>query len=775
MPAHQQGSENREAPGKTSRWLRIFLPAVIIIIWLLAAGFGGPTFGKLSSVSSNDQASFLPSDAESTQVSQWQSKFRDTEAIPAVVVIESEDGIPRSELPRYTELGGELTDVEGVLGVDDGGGVAGPIPSEDGQAVQYIVPVAESADVEVVIAELTSVLDESVPSGASAYVTGPAGLTADLVAAFAGIDGILLAVALAAVFIILLIVYRAVLLPFLVLFSAVFALCASILLVYYFADWGWISLSGQSQGILSILVIGAATDYSLLLVARYREALLDYSSRWEAIWKALKAAFAPILASGLTVIIALLCLLFSELKSNQSLGPIAAIGIVFSLLSAVTFLPALLVLFGRAAFWPFRPKIADSNSGTATAGQGTGTVPANAQMPGLEGSKGLWKRVGSLVAARPRVTWISSLVLLLAAAAGVLQLQASGVPQSELILTKSDAVAGQEVQAEHFDAGAGSPVVIVAGEEQAQEVLAEVEQTENVAEASFVTGQQASAGGQQGPPSAGQEGPPETSSGEPEPLVRDGRVLINATLGVPAESEAAEDVVAELRQTLPDADPGALVGGTTAIAVDTNEAAQEDLYTIIPLVLGVILVILMLLLRSVLAPVLLIASVVLSYASAMGVSALVFNHVFGFDGADASVPLFGFVFLVALGVDYNIFLMTRVREEAAVLGTRAGILRGLVKTGSVITSAGIVLAATFAALGVIPILFLVQIAFIVSFGVLLDTVVVRSLLVPALAYDIGPAVWWPGRLWRSEKHPEAGHGRHRKSSASQTSGAELQR
>ncbi|GAB3523823.1 efflux RND transporter permease subunit [Arthrobacter monumenti] len=761
------------------------MPAVVIIIWLLAAGFGGPTFGKLSSVSSNDQASFLPSDAESTQVSQWQSKFRDSEAIPAVVVIESEDGISRAELPRYAELRGELAGVEGVLGVDDGGGVAGPIPSEDGQAVQYIVPVAESADVEVVITELTSVLDGSVPSGASAYVTGPAGLTADLVAAFAGIDGILLAVALAAVFIILLIVYRAVLLPFLVLFSAVFALCASILLVYYFADWGWISLSGQSQGILSILVIGAATDYSLLLVARYREALLDYSSRWEAIWKALKAAFAPILASGLTVIIALLCLLFSELKSNQSLGPIAAIGIVFSLLSALTFLPALLVLFGRAAFWPFRPKVADSDSGTVTAGQGTGTVTAgqgagavtaNAQAPGLEGSKGLWKRVGSLVAARPRVTWISSLVLLLAAAAGVLQLQASGVPQSELILTKSDAVAGQEVQAEHFDAGAGSPVVIVAGEEQAQEVLSEVEQTGNIAEASFVTGQQSRpAAGQEGPPGAGQEGSPGAGPAEPEPLVRDGRVLINATLGVSAESEAAEDVVGELRQTLPNTDPGALVGGTTAIAVDTNEAAQEDLYTIIPLVLGVILVILMLLLRSVLAPVLLIASVVLSYASAMGVSALVFNHVFGFDGADASVPLFGFVFLVALGVDYNIFLMTRVREEAAVLGTRAGILRGLVKTGSVITSAGIVLAATFAALGVIPILFLVQIAFIVSFGVLLDTVIVRSLLVPALAYDIGPAVWWPGRLPRSEKYPESAHGRRRKTPAGQTAGAEVRR
>lgn len=727
---------HREVSTKSTRWLRIVLPAAVIIIWLLAAGLGGPTFGKLSSVSSNDQASFLPSDAESTQVSQWQAKFRDTESIPAVVVLESEDGIPRSELPQYAGLGEEMAAVEGVLGVEAGGGVVGPIPSEDGQAVQYLIPVDQGAGVEEVIVELTSVLEASAPAGVTAYVTGPAGLTADLVAAFAGIDGILLAVALAAVFVILLIVYRAVLLPFLVLFSAVFALCASILLVYYFADWGWISLSGQSQGILSILVIGAATDYSLLLVARYREALVSYSSRWEAVWKALKAAFAPILASGLTVIIALLCLLFSELKSNQSLGPIAAIGIVFSLLSALTFLPAMLVLFGRAAFWPFRPKVAADDAET-TATQGHASGRARRQAPGLEGSKGIWKRVGILIAARPRITSISSLVLLLAAAAGVLQLQAAGVPQSELILTSSDAVAGQEVQADHFDAGAGSPVVIVAGADGAAEVLAEVQQSEAVTEASLVTEQ---------------EGPPGGEPADQEPLVRDGRVLINATLGVSAESAAAEDVVAELRASLPDADPEILVGGTTAIAMDTNAAAQKDLYTIIPLVLAVILLILMVLLRSVIAPVLLIASVVLSYASAMGVSALVFNHVFGFAGADASVPLFGFVFLVALGVDYNIFLMTRVREESAVLGTRAGILRGLVKTGGVITSAGIVLAATFAALGVIPILFLVQIAFIVAFGVLLDTVVVRSLLVPALAYDVGPALWWPSRLWHAEKH-----------------------
>ncbi|HET7414610.1 MAG TPA: MMPL family transporter [Arthrobacter sp.] len=731
------------------RWLRVTIPAVLIIIWLAAAGFGGPTFGKLSSVSTNDQAAFLPANAEATKVSEWQSQFRESDQIPAIVVLESEDAINARELPEYAALVDDISNVEGVLG----GKIAGPIPSDDGVAVQYIVPIADSGEIQETVGALTETVSSNAPEGTTSYITGPAGLTADLVNAFGGIDGILLGVALAAVFIILLVVYRAVLLPFLVLATAVFALCASILVIYLLAREGIISLSGQSQGILSILVIGAATDYSLLLVARYRESLLQFQSSWTAMTQALRGSVAPIVASGATVIIALLCLLFSELKSNQSLGPIAATGIVFSVLAALTFLPAVLVATGRVAFWPFRPK----------AGTGRVTKPAAGTPAGLEDARGLWRRVGGLIARRPRVTWVSSLVLLLAAAAGVTQLQAAGVPQSEFILSESDAVKGQQVQADHFAAGSGSPVVIIAGANDRQEVLAEVKGTPGVTQASFFTGsgpQDASPGPPSGPPSGpSSNGPSASPAGEAEaePVVRDGRIMINAILDKPAQSQAAESVIRELRQIAPDAEPEVLVGGTTAVALDTNEAAQSDLRTIIPLVLMVILVILMILLRSVVAPVLLIASVVLSYLSALGVSALVFNHVFNFPGADASVPLFGFVFLVALGVDYNIFLMTRVREESAVLGTRPGILRGLVKTGGVITSAGIVLAATFAALGVIPILFLVQIAFIVSFGVLLDTVIVRSLLVPALSYDIGPRIWWPGRLSK-ESAVDRAHG-----------------
>ncbi|KQV06600.1 MMPL family transporter [Leifsonia sp. Root112D2] len=720
-----------------ARWLRIVLPAVVLIVWLLAASFGGPTFGKLSSVSKNDQAAFLPASAESTKVNEWQQKFTDSNAIPAIVVLASDATIPKSDLATFAQLGTKLGAVDGVQAPEGSAktSVAGPIPSEDGKAVEFIVPVADSNNVKSVIAELRTVVADNTGADVRGYVTGPAGLTADLVNAFGGIDGILLLVAVGAVFVILLLVYRSIVLPFLVLFTSIFALTAAILVVYAFASWGWIALSGQSQGILSILVIGAATDYALLLVARYREALAHVESKWAALGRAWKAALEPIVASGVTVIIALLCLLFSDLNSNKSLGPIAAIGIVFSLFSALTLLPMLLVLFGRVAFWPFRPKYAPDDAHPHA-------HVSQERVAGLEGISGLWRRVGTVVARRPRVTWVVALVLLLACGAGVLQLKANGVSQTDVVLSHSDAAEGQKVLARHFDAGSGSPVVIISDSDKADATLAAVKKTDGITTATLYTGS--------GRPASTS---PAMSPPAPQPVQKSGRVLINATLASEADSQQAEDVVRELRRTLPAVDSGVLVGGVTAIALDTNVTAQSDLIKIIPIVLVVILLILMLLLRSILAPVLLIGSVVISYAAALGVSALVFNHLFHFPGADAAVPLFGFVFLVALGVDYNIFLMTRVREESLGLGTRPGILRGLGVTGSVITSAGVVLAATFAALAVIPILFLVQIAFIVAFGVLLDTVVVRSLLVPAVSYDIGRAIWWPSKLSRAGEVP----------------------
>lgn len=717
--------KSAQAPREFSpqRWLRITLPALILVLWLVAASLGGPTFGKLSSVSTNDQASFLPASAESTKASEWQRKFSDTQAVPAIIVITAEAKLGAEQLTAFAEASKKFADVDGVQApqAPATSSIAGPIPSEDGMAVEFIVPVSKDAESKTVIAELRTVAKSVTPDGMRSYVTGPAGLSADLVSAFGGIDGILLVVALAAVLVILLIVYRSIVLPFIVLFTSVFALTASILLVYAFASWGWITLNGQSQGILSILVIGAATDYSLLLVSRFREALEHTEQRWAAIGRAMRGAWEPILASGGTVIVALLCLLISDLNSNRSLGPIAAIGIVFSLAAALTFLPALLVLFGRVAFWPFKPKLASASEPHHQ---------HRAEVSGLEGISGLWARVGGLISRRPRWSWIIASVLLLAGAAGVLQLQANGVPQTALILKQSDAVDGQQALAKHFDAGSGSPLVVIVPQGSASETIKTLTANANISDATAFSG------------------PGRPAQGAPA-VVKDGKEMIDATLTVPADSAQAEETVKELREAFSGKD--VLIGGVTAVALDTNQTAQQDLLKIIPIVLLVILFILMLLLRSVLAPLLLIGSVVLSYLAALGVSALVFNQIFHFPGADAAVPLFSFVFLVALGVDYNIFLMTRVREESFKLGTRPGVLRGLGVTGGVITSAGVVLAATFAALGVIPILFLAQISFIVAFGVLVDTVLVRSILVPALAYDIGKAIWWPSKLSRQAK------------------------
>lgn len=710
------------------KWVRILLPTVLVIVWLALAGLGGPTFGKISSVSTNDQAGFLPSSAQSTLVNEWQAKFRESKELPAVIVSESNSGamLTPADLVAFAKLGQQLSTVHGVAAPKAPAttSVIGPIPSADKQAVEFIVPLTSSGEeLRKTVEELREVVAKGTPSGYTSYVGGPAGLLADFVNGFGGIDSILLVVALLAVFVILLIVYRSLLLPILVLLTAVFALSGSILGIYYLALNGVIKVSGQSQGILSILVIGAATDYALLLVARFREGLLEVDSKWAAMGRALKGSFEPILASAGTVILALLCLLFSDLNSNKALGPIAAFGIGFAFLAAMTFLPALLVIFGRAAFWPFAPK----------PGQVKQVADQPGTLPGLEGIRGLWRSVGQLVGKRPRTTWIVSALLLVAAIAALPTLKANGVPQTELLLTQSQAVDGQKVLAEHFDAGSGSPAVIIANEANYQKVVDAIKATPGVSTADV----------QRKP-----TGAPVAIPGVPlaAPVVVDGKVLINATLKYQSDSAEAEEVVKQLRNDLAAIDAGTLVGGTTAIALDTNQTAQADILRIIPIVLFVIFIILMLLLRSIVAPLVLILTVVLSYGATMGVSAIVFNNILGFPGADATVPLFGFVFLVALGIDYNIFLMTRVREESLSIGTRPGILRGLAVTGGVITSAGVVLAATFAALGVIPLLFLVQLAFIVAFGVILDTVLVRSLLVPALSYDIGRAIWWPSKL-----------------------------
>jgi RND superfamily putative drug exporter len=706
------------------RLLRGVIPAVLIVGWLALAGFGGPTFGKISDVSTNDQASFLPASAESTQVSALVPEFVGADDIPAIVIAAREGGLTDDDLAFLESFASDAAEVEGV-----GDELSPVIPSDDGEAAEIIVPIA--SEVGDTVTALTALLEDA-PDGLEALVTGPAGFTADLVAGFAGIDGILLLTALGAVLVILVIVYRSPLLPFIVLGTAVFALCAAILVVYWLALADIVTINGQVQGILFILVIGAATDYALLYVARYREALAVHEKRWDATWAALRGSFEPILASGLTVIAGLLCLLLSDLNSNKALGPVAAIGIAFSLLAALTLLPALLLAAGRTAFWPRKPRWSSSEAEPRV------SRPASGK---------LWPAVANLIAKRARLVWTLSLVVLLIASAGLALFKADGVPQSELVLGDSPARDGQVLLGEHFPAGSGSPAVIVGDEDLITELA------DAAAALDGVDGVEAlSDNSPTGTMPVGTDADPfPIPTLVPlEPTVVDGQVMLRATLTDAADSAAAEATIRSLRDAVHEVDPEALVGGVTALALDTDDTAIRDRTVIIPVVLLVILVILILLLRSVIAPLVLIGSVIVSFAAALGVSALVFEGVFGFPGADPSVPLFGFVFLVALGVDYNIFLMTRVREESLRFGTREGVLRGLTVTGGVITSAGIVLAATFAALGVIPILFLAQIAFIVAFGVLLDTLIVRSLLVPAAIYDLGRFSWWPSRLSRDD-------------------------
>ena len=704
---------------------------MLVLVWLIGGSVGGPYFGKVDEVATNDQSSFLPESADATQVSERLPDFLGSDTIPAVVVVTGESALTDDDVAAIQTLSDEIAGIDGVQE-----GVSPPIVSEDGEAAQIFVPIDSSGEVRVVVEEIRTMVSEQLPSNLEGWVTGPAGFTADLVKGFLGIDGLLLIVALLAVFIILVIVYRSPLLPILVLLTSVFALCVALLTVWWLAYAGIFVLNGQVQGILFILVIGAATDYALLYVARFREAIGTGARRWDATTQAWRGAFEPIIASGGTVIAGLLCLLLSDLATNRALGPIASIGIAFSVLSALTFLPALLALFGKAAFWPFIPK------------HGMVSLPEDLTQP----VKGFWPRQARFVARHARPVWIVSTIVLLVAAAGLLQLKADGVPSSDLVLGASEARDGQDVLGEHFPAGSGSPVYVIVPEEDVVDAVAILDDSdgiESVAAASedSPTGQ-ASVSVEDGEAVYAVEGPPGAAA--PTPTVSDGDVLLIGTLTDAADSVAAEETVRDLRASLDEAlgTGTALVGGVTATDIDSNDTSIRDRTTIIPVVLLVILLILMLLLRAILAPVLLILSVILSFGAALGVSAIVFNQVLGFPGADPSVPLYGFVFLVALGVDYNIFLMSRVREESLGHGTRSGILRGLVATGGVITSAGLVLAATFAALGVIPILFLAQLAFIVAFGVLLDTFVVRSLLVPAVTYDIGRAIWWPSKLWR---------------------------
>ena len=762
-----------------NKWWRVFIPAALLLVWLALAGVGGPYFGKIDQVSSNDLSTFLPKNAESTKVKDELAKFQTSGTIPAIVVFESDASLTDTQKSQLMTARDNMQKTGVVMGE-----VSQPVYSDDGKGGFVLVPIDSDTKFAPVITKLQDAVKQSNISMRSAF-TGPAMFARDLNKAFAGIDGTLLVVALAVVFLILLVVYRSPVLPIVTLMSAIAALASAIFVVWHLANAGVMQLNGQVQGILFILVIGAATDYALLYISRYREELTRHESAWDATQAALKASWEPIVAAGGTVILGLLCLLVSDLGSNKALGPVGGVGIAFAIASALTFLPAALLLFGRRAFWPRRPRYIP--------GKGHGDYHDNHPV---------WTKVGRLVGKHPRRLWVGISILLIACCVYIPQLRAQGVSQQDLIVGKSEARDGQILLDRHFPGGSGSPAFILVPESQQAAVVKQLETDYGVDSVSVLTSdktrtsmlvgrseiklrqqirEQIAASRQEQLDTirtkieAEMAGAPAeyieqfyqqaiaavpsvdsiAASAYPfkdlQPKVVDGQVVLQATLKDPASSVQARETISRLRATIQPTHPEVIFGGVSAVQLDTNTASTHDLKIIIPLILLAITSVLMLLLRSVVAPLILLATTVVSFGATLGIAAFLFNNVWHFPGADPSVIIFGFVFLVALGIDYNIFLMTRVREETIRLGVRQGTLKALVVTGGVITSAGVVLASTFAALYVIPILFLAQIAFIVSFGVLLDTLIIRSLLVPSLTLEIGKKMWWPSRISKKGK------------------------
>jgi RND superfamily putative drug exporter len=690
-PAPSRGSRIAALPcGKRTKWL-------VLVFWLVVVAVAGPLSSKLMGAEKNDPSAYLPASAESTQELNAQAKFVSKNLNPAVVVYVRPSGLTAADLSKARADAQTFAALPAVHGR-----VTGPIPSADHKAIETIVgaDLGYNANITAFVNNLQATAARGDP-GISVHVAGPAASAADQLKVFKGIDSTLLYATLAVVIVLLLLTYRSPVLWILPIVSAGVALSVAEAAIYLLTKHG-LTVNGQSGGILIVLVLGASTDYALLLVARYREELRRHADRHEAMAIALRRAGPAIIASAATVIAGMLCLLVAESADISGLGPVAAIGIFLGLLAMITLLPALLVICGRWVFWPVRPRF------------GTDEPTAH----------GVWARVGRMIARHPRRVWVVTALLLACASLGLIGFKVGTLTTAQSFRGHPQSITAETVLAQHFPAGAGEPVEVIG----------------NAAKATALEHTLAATPGIQ------------TVSHQ---AVKNGQAFVQGTLASKPDSAAAYATIGRARAAL-HAIPGAnaKVGGGTAINLDVERYAQRDRNVIIPLVLVVVMIILALLLRAVVAPLVLIGTVVLSFFAALGLSALVFKHLFGFAGADTAMPLFAFVFLVALGIDYNIFLMTRVREEVKRSGPHQGALTGLAATGGVITSAGLVLAGTFVTLGTLPLVILTEIGFCVAAGVLLDTIIVRSVLVTALNLDLGRHMWWPSRLARQSAPEE---------------------
>jgi RND superfamily putative drug exporter len=676
--------------GRVTKW-------VVLVAWLIVVGVSSTFAAKLADVQNNEASSWLPSSAESTRALEKLEPFQDPNAIPTIIVYERDSGLTQDDLAAAQADIDELAQLEGVEGE-----VMGPFPSEDGVVAQTMVTFNLGSDGWNLLPDKADEIREIADiDGVNTYVTGAGGQAADAAEAFGGIDTTLLFATLGVVILILLFTYRSPVLWILPIFCAGVALFTSQAVVYFLAKYADLTVNGQSYAILTILVIGAGTDYALLLVARYREELRRHEDRHEAMAFALHRAAPAVLASAATVVVGMLCLVLAEMNSTAGLGPVAAVGIAVTFFVQVTLLPALLVIVGRWIFWPKRPAFGSPE-------------PTES---------GLWAKVAAWIKPKPRQVWVGTTVILAIACLGLFRLDTAGLSTEDTYTKEFQSITGQKVLVDHGLVDQSNTIQVVANEEQAGAVRDALTGVEGIEDPS-------------------------------EPVAAGGVAFIQAVLDTDVSSPASFDTVERARDAVHAVDGAeALVGGGSAFYLDTKEASSRDNKVIIPVILAAVMLILMMLLRAVLAPLLLVATVILSFGAALGISALLFEYVFGFAGSDPSFPLFAFVFLVALGIDYNIFLMTRVREETLHRGTRAGSLVALTSTGGVITSAGLVLAATFLVLGTIPVVFLAELGVAVALGVMLDTMVVRSVLVTALNLDLGGKIWWPSSLDRTSLEP----------------------
>lgn len=673
---------------------------------LLALIFAILAFGPLNAPSENTTpGTGLPETAESVQVQKLQEDLPQNDGSAAFIVYASETELTEAQLkwiqgefdPQAQMLSGganekflEFTNLE-VMGEKF---VPPAAISEDGTTALISVPLDQSDDFDLTTLRIDTMRElapEGMPAGLEVYVTGPEAFIKDVGSIFEGADISLLAVTASVVALLLLVTYRSPVLWIIPLLVVGVADGMAGILARQVADLLGFVPDASVVGILSVLVFGAGTNYALLLISRYREELLSHEDRREAMRIAIRGAGPAILASGSTVAVALALLLLAEIEGRQVLGLMSAVGIVVAMVAGLLVLPSALVVFPRGIFWPLVPKVGGKNPF----------------------EKSIWTKLGRAVSKRPLTIASAGVALLAVLATGGLGIK-TGLSATEIFIEKPEAVAGQEVLAEAFSAGSATPTQVIVDAGSVAAATAILESVEGVDEVRVGA-------------------------------TNDEITQLDAILNADPESQEALEVIRQMRLALDDLPEGtlALVGGQDATTLDAQDATERDQLLLVPLILISVFLILILLLRSLLTPILLLVAVVGSFFSAVGASWLVFQNIFGFPALDLTVFILAFLFLVALGVDYSIFLVTRAQEEARTLGTREGMRKALGATGGVITSAGILLAAVFAVLGVLPLIALAQVGTIVCIGVLLDTLLVRTVIVPAMAFKLGAKFWWP--------------------------------